>query len=775
MDNHDLSNYLHTQVELFAGFPDDKLARMIEGSRIVTFEPNEAVIEFGEENRFFFVLIDGKAEVTVTDDQGESHRLALLKSGDFFGEISLMTGDRTIAGTIATTRCTVLLVPDHLFTSIITTHPPALRTLSRGITAKIPAYTVNSSAADLAHSAELHSADPYGFRLQTGKLLKILVVNCGSSSLKYSLFDTADNTIAVKGNIENIGLPNGKHIFSIGGKKNERLSTAKDISEAIDGMLALLAGNDFKLIHSPDEINCIGHRVVHGGNRFTDSIVINDAVIAGIEAASHLAPLHNPVNLQGIRAAQKAFPSAHHVAVFDTAFHHTLPPYAYLYGLPYELYENKHIRRYGFHGTSHSYVALRAAQFLKRPFNSLEIISCHLGNGASMCAIDHGRSVDTTMGLTPTAGLIMGTRCGDIDPGILAHLQSAEGYSAAQCERLINKESGLLGISGISSDMRSVEAAAEQGDHRALLAVKCFGYQVRKTIGAYVAAMQGLDAVIFTGGIGQGSAGVRNYCCQGLECMGIRIDEARNRNVDLSAGPCDISVDGAPIRVLVIATDEELMIARETLRALRKEQISTVFSTGMKEPIPIEVSAHHVHLSTEHVETLFGAGHQLTPSGDLSQPGQFACKEQLTLTGPKGNIERVRVLGPVRRETQIEIAMTEQFKLGIHPPIRESGDIKDTPGIILEGPAGKVMLDHGVICAMRHIHMSPIDALNYGVRDKYVVRVRIEGDRELVFGDVLVRVNQNFRLAMHLDTDEANAAHITDGMKGFIEEIQERG
>jgi acetate kinase len=339
---------------------------------------------------------------------------------------------------------------------------------------------------------------------------------------------------------------------------------------------------------------------------------------------------------------------------------------------------------------------------------------------------------------------------------------------------LINKESGLLGISGISSDMRAIEAAADEGNHRALLALKCFSYQVRKTIGSYMAAMQGLDVIVFTGGIGQYSPEIRSQSCQSLEFLGIHIDEEKNRRVDLSKGTCDVSVDGSPIRILVIATDEERMIARETLRALRKEQITSVFAARMQEPIPIEISAHHLHLSPEHVEALYGQGHQLTPLNDLSQPGQFSCKEQVALAGPKGTIERVRVLGPARKETQVEISMTEQYKLGVHPPIRESGDTKGTPGVTLIGPAGKVPLDHGVICAMRHIHMSPLDALNYGLRDKYIVRVRVEGDRELIFGDVLVRVHPSFKLAMHIDTDEANAAHITDGMQGVIEDIQQR-
>jgi len=460
------------------------------------------------------------------------------------------------------------------------------------------------------------------------------------------------------------------------------------------------------------------------------------------------------------------------VAVFDTAFHHTLPAYAYLYGLPYELYEKKGVRRYGFHGTSHAYVSLRAAQFLGRRPNELEIVSCHLGNGSSLCAVDHGRSVDTTMGFTPAEGLIMGTRCGDLDAGVLAFLERTEGLTAAQSEELVNKKSGLLGLSGISSDMREVMKAADADEPRALLAVKAYCYRVRKYIGAYVAAMGGLDAVVFTGGIGQGSAEVRALALQGLSGMGIRLDDNRNRDARGFDEVCRISTDDSPVEVLVVPTDEERMMAREALRALSRSYITRVLETQKQQPFLVEVSAHHIHLTQEHVEALFGKGHQLTRHADLSQPGQYACKEQLTIVGPKGRIERVRVLGPTRRMTQVEIAMTEQFKLGVHPPIRESGDIKDTPGCTLEGPAGSVALDRGVICALRHIHMTPSDALGYGVRDKSFVRVRVAGDRELVFGDVRVRVDPNFALAMHIDTDEANAADIQTGAQGYIDGIQ---
>jgi len=281
-----------------------------------------------------------------------------------------------------------------------------------------------------------------------------------------------------------------------------------------------------------------------------------------------------------------------------------------------------------------------------------------------------------------------------------------------------------------------------------------------------------MDTIVFTGGIGQGSAMVRALALQGLSCMGIALDEQRNREARGFDEVCRISTDDSKITVLIVPTDEERMMAREALRALSRSYLTQVLEAQKREPFLVEVSAHHIHLTQEHVEALFGKGHQLTKHADLSQPGQYACKEQLTIVGPKGRIERVRVLGPTRKYTQVEIAMTEQFRLGVHPPIRESGDIKDTPGCALEGSAGSVTLDRGVICALRHVHMTPTDALRYGVRDKSVVRVRVDGDRELIFGDVLVRVDPSFALAMHIDTDEANAAHVQTGAKGYIAGLQ---
>jgi acetate kinase len=601
----------------------------------------------------------------------------------------------------------------------------------------------------------------------------VLVLNCGSSSLKYSFFDTQNPEKRARGHIECIGMSGTRLLqHDPEGQLMLRLPQGS-YGEAFAAMLTALKDKAHGVLNDLSAVTAVGHRVVHGGEKFTGPVVIDDAIIVELEKLSPLAPLHNPVNIAGIREARRVFPTVPHVAIFDTAFHATLPNRAYVYGLPHDYHEKKGVRRYGFHGTSHHYVTLAAAQYLKRRPRQLKMISCHLGNGSSICAIEHGRSIDTSMGFTPGEGLIMGTRCGDLDPGIPSFLQKSEDMTPTQLDTLLNKKSGLLGLSGISSDMREIEKAADAGNERALIALQAFCYRVRKYIGAYVAAMGGLDVILFTAGIGQGSAGVRATALQGLECMGIRLDEQRNRDAASADGIAQISSSESDVTVLVVPTDEERMIARETLRTISRSRLIHQSEASRNEPITIEVSAHHIHLAQEHVDQLFGVGHQLTKHADLSQPGQYACKEQLTVIGPKGRIGRVRVLGPTRKATQVEIAMTEQFKLGIQAPIRESGDIAGSPGCTLEGPAGTVAIGNGVICALRHIHMTPADALRYGLRDKCSVRVRVPGDRELIFGDVRVRVDPSFALAMHIDTDEANAANLRNGAQGYIEGIQQ--
>lgn len=774
MDLSAIADFLRSKVELFREFPEESFQRLLAGSRVATFEVNEAILEFGEPVPFLGILLEGQAEASNVDGAGERQRAGLIEPGEVIGEMELLTGEKARADVICLTRCTVLLIPQALFTVSILTYPPAIQSLSRTMSSRLTAMLYHERSSGFAAASFWAADDPYGLKLHTEEAMKLLVVNCGSSSLKYNLFDTVNSENNVRGQVERIGQPCMIHTIRCGEAQTQHDLPAGSHREAIAAMIEGLLSGPTPALRSLKELTAVGHRVVHGGARFTQPTLITEDVLKEIEAVSPLAPLHNPINLVGIREARSAVPGVPHVAVFDTAFHHTLPPYAYLYGLPYE-YFDKGVRRYGFHGPSHLYVGLKAAEFLGRPFNELELVSCHLGNGASVCAIDHGRSVDTSMGLTPLEGLIMGTRAGSFDPAILIHLMRTENLSADQLDKLVNQQSGLKGLSGISNDMREIERAAEQGHHRALLAVKSFAYQVRKCIGAYMAAMAGIDALIFTGGIGQGSAGTRSLACQTLGCLGITIDEAKNHAACGKDTVCDISIDGAPVRILVIPTDEERMIARETLRAIGSDYITGIVRMKKHVSIPIEVSAHHVHLSAGDVESLFGEGHTLTPESGLSQPGQFACVEKVNLIGPKGRVERVRVLGPARKQSQIEIAMTEQFKLGIQPPVRESGDLDNTPGITLEGPVGSVALSKGVICAMRHIHMSPDDAADFGLHDKNMVRVRVDGDRELVFGDVLVRVSPDYRLAMHIDTDEANAAGITNGnLTGTIEAVQTR-
>ncbi len=764
-----VQTFLKEKVAPFREFSAERLDALAAGSRATSFEANEAIMRVGAEATHFGVVLSGAVDVSALGNGGEWQSLGRLQAGDTFNEMALMTGDAVPADFIAESRSEVLLIPVSLFKSVIVAEPGAVQHISRTIAARMKAILADPAKAA---AALRQGDDPYGLKLKGERPEKMLVINCGSSSLKYSFYDTADESRHARGLIERIGV-DGTRLVHRGPDGEVKQELPKGgFAEAFKAMTAALTAKESGVISGAGEVSLVAHRVVHGGEKFTAGTLINEEVLAQIEALNPLAPLHNPVNVSGIREMRRLFPAVPHVAVFDTAFHHTLPAHAYLYGIPYEFYEKKGVRRYGFHGMSHSYVGLRAAEFLKRRPNELRLVSCHLGNGSSLCAVDHGRSVDTSMGFTPVEGLLMGTRCGDLDPGVVTFLEREEGMTGAQIDEMLNKKSGLLGLSGISSDMREILKAADAGQARALVALKAYCYRVRKYIGAYVAAMGGLDAVVFTGGIGQGSAEVRALALQGLDCMGLRLDNQRNRDARGFDEVCRISADDSNAPVLVVPTDEERMMAREALRTIGRSYIAHVLEAQKQLPFPVEVSAHHAHLTQEHVEALFGPGHQLTRHADLSQPGQYACKEQVTIVGPKGRIERVRVLGPARKYSQVEIAMTEQFKLGVHPPIRESGDIADTPGCTLEGTAGSVKMERGVICAFRHIHMTPEDALRYGVRDKSIVRVRVAGDRELVFGDVLIRVDPTFALAMHIDTDEANAANLKNGAEGYIDGIQ---
>ena len=771
MSEIDLHQFFLEQVRLFEAFPADKVDEIVARSRLVTYEGNEAIMETGEPGRFIGVIVSGHAEVSITDNTGVRTVIQQLGPGDVCGAIALLTGDPLVADVIAGTRCFVLEIPQDVVHAHILGNAKAVAYLSRVLTDVTRAMSMDLVAAKARAVAK--SVDPYALSLKTDAPGKVVVLNVGLSRIRFGIYDTQDLGADVQGTIDHSDPALCRVSVAVGPRKQVYERAPFPLADLFRVMqeAAEKLGSAFAL-HLPDVV-AVGHRVVHGGNRFDSAVVITPAVIADIEALAPFAPQHNPQNVAGINVAMKELPHVPHVAVFDTAFHQTLPPYAYLYGLPYEMYKQEGIRRYGFHGTSHRYVSLKSAEILKRPLGELEIVSCHLGVGASMCAIDHGRSVDTTMGMTPSDGLIMPTRSGSIDPAVMIHLMDHYKMTPAHLSELINTQSGLKGISGLSGDIRELEEAANDGHHRALLAHKAFCYQIRKNIGAYVAAMGGIDVLAFTGEVGEASAAVRSLACQGLGYMGIRLDEERNRNLGRLASHAVISADDSPVKIVVIANDNERLVAWETLRAIERNQL-LVSADEQSHPIPIEISAHHVHLSQADVDKLFGPGHQLTPQHELSQPGQYACEEKVHLVGPKGRIANVRVLGPTRKETQVEIAMTEQFKLGVQPPIRESGNLANTPGITLEGPRGSTTIERGVICAQRHIHMTPEDALRLHVRDKYVVRVRIEGERELIFGDVIVRVSPSYRLAMHIDTDEGNAANIRTGMVGYIDAIQSR-
>jgi acetate kinase len=586
--------------------------------------------------------------------------------------------------------------------------------------------------------------------------MRILVFNAGSSSLKFGVFeitpgatlDTARHCL--KGSFERFS-PQGCRLTLNGIAQD---AAACDLGTAARAVPDLLRGAGIT------DLQAIGHRVAHGGSLFTGPTLLDDATIRQLEGLTPLAPLHNPANLDVIALARSVWPDLPQWGVFDTSFHLTNPARATTYAVP-EAWRAAGLRRFGFHGTSHKYVAQRTAEALGQPLRSLRIISLHLGNGASACAISRGESLDSSMGMTPLEGLVMGTRSGDVDPGLFGFLSREMGLDLAAIEAALYSESGLKGLTRVS-DMRDVEARAAQGEAAAQLAINIYAYRARKYIGAYAAAMGGLDALVFTGGIGENSPSMRRRICDGLDFLGIRLDHDRNQAVDLAdrAAP-QIQAYGARVDVLVTETAEQLMIAREVAEAMAAREPACL-------RIPVAVSARHVHLSRASVDALFGPGYELTPDKPLRQKGHWAARERVTLQGPKGEIAQVAILGPLRPRTQIEISRTDGFALGLDAPVRQSGDLEGTPRVRLTGPAGYQDSD-GLIVAARHIHMNSHDASAAGISDGEIVQVTMdETGRGLTFSGVLVRVSEAAFTEMHIDTDEANAAGIEGASAGEI-------
>ena len=397
--------------------------------------------------------------------------------------------------------------------------------------------------------------------------MKVLVVNCGSSSIKYQLIDMENENLMAKGYLEKIGLPDSFLTHTVNDEKHKIEQVVNNHEEGIQLVLDQLTHPEYGVISSLDEIGAVGHRVVHGGEKFSSSVLINDEVTAAMRECIPLAPLHNPAGITGIEACQKVLPNVPMVGVFDTSFHQTLPEKSYLYAIPYEYYEKYGIRKYGFHGTSHRFVSKRVAEVMNKPVEDLKIITCHLGQGGSLCAVEGGKSIDTSMGLTPLAGIPMGTRSGDIDPSIVTFLMKNENLTPDEMDTILNKKSGKLGISGVSFDDRDIEKAAEEGNQRAKLAIDTFIYQVIGYIGRFAAQMNGVDVITFAGGVGENGIDARKEICDSLAFLGVKIDEEKN---NCRGKEVEISTPDSKVKVFVIPTNEELMIARDTMEIVSK-------------------------------------------------------------------------------------------------------------------------------------------------------------------------------------------------------------
>ncbi|MBB6631184.1 acetate kinase [Clostridium algidicarnis] len=398
--------------------------------------------------------------------------------------------------------------------------------------------------------------------------MKVLVINCGSSSLKYQLIDMTNEESLAQGLVERIGIEGSILTQKVEGREKYIVKEPmSDHKVAISIVLNTLVNKESGVISSMDEINAVGHRVVHGGEKYSKSVIIDETVMKELEECAKLAPLHNPPNIIGINACKELMPQTPMVVVFDTAFHQTMPEKAYMYALPYELYKENKIRKYGFHGTSHKYVSTVAAECMNKDLKDIKMITCHLGNGASIAAINDGVCVDTSMGFTPLAGIVMGTRCGDIDPAIVTYLIKEVGYSVEETNNILNKKSGVLGLSGVSSDFRDIENAVGEGNERAALALDVFNYRVKQTIGSYAASINGLDCLVFTAGLGENSPETRQSICDGLEFLGVKIDKEKN---NVRGKVTEISSSDSKVKVFLIPTNEELMIARDTKELLNK-------------------------------------------------------------------------------------------------------------------------------------------------------------------------------------------------------------
>jgi len=752
---------------LFADFSPEELEETVQRSEVRSYRPGEKMIHVGEPGSFLGVALEGTTQAQVRDANGREIVLGEIREGGYFGEISLVSGEATTADVVAVTPCRILQVPHMVMSDALATHPDAMRHMAKTITERLRQQT-KADGPTTAAVVPAPQAAP-----EAALAARILVVACDDESLQYEYYDTDNEMNNVGGLVMGIETENAEHT-SRGLRWEESAPVGSTLQAAAQAIVELLSSGHRPVLEDLTQLSAVGHRVAHGGDRYDRPVVVDDRVASDIvECADRICP-GNRASLAAIEAFRKLLPGVPQIAVFDTAFFAGMPPRAFTYAIPYEWYETHGIRRYGHHGLVHQHAALATASHLQRPLGQLNLIVCSLGPSSSVCAIQKGRAIDVSGGLTPMEGIPGATTSGDVDPGLMACAADLLGVGMAEVERALREQSGLLGISGVSGDLEELSAADQSGDGRAALALDVFCYRLQKCVGAYLAVLGEVDAMVFTGPAGVRLAGLRARVCSDLASLNLKLDQQLNLAVGADAREAsDISEANTTPRILVVPTAEWRMIAAGAAEAVGQGQVCAAILAGRR-PIPIGISVHHVHLSREHVDVLYGPGHQLTFKAPLSQPGQFACEETVDLASPKGKVTRVRILGPERPATQVEVSRTECFSLGLRAPIRMSGVLHNTPGVCIEGPAGRVEIEEGVICATRHLHVSPEEALMLGLRDRDEISVHVEGERALVFGEVIVRVHPEYRLDMHIDTDEANAARLDQGAVGYIQSVDVR-
>jgi acetate kinase len=583
---HDLKAFFQTN-PLISLFSSAELDECVKASEIVDLSTGIDVAKRGESLNSTWIIYEGEIAVTLPAEGTNKEVLTCLEKGRIFGDLSVFTGNMVAFDYRTTKPSTLVRIPRPVFMAAVKRNPAATLLFTKHLTEIVFKMGFYQKEQEVRKAAQLASPDPYDlYFTSASEPMKISVINCGSSSLKYTIFDTTQKDPLIEGTIERIGSADAQHkVVTPKFKKSVSLGAVPNMEKAFDFMIEAISDPAVGgAVRDVREFKAVGHRVTHGGGLFNGPVIIDDQVLEQIRSVSDLAPLHNPYNIEGIELFRKLLPGAKQVAVFDNTFHQTIPAAAATYALPRQLCAEERIRRYGFHGTNHEYVALNAATFLKKPLSELKMVTCHLGSGASVCAIDHGRSIDTSMGMTPLEGLVMGTRPGDVDPGVIFHLLR-KGRNAADLENIFNKDSGLKGISALTNDMRELLAAADNGDAHAREAISVFCYRIKKYIGAYSVALGGLDVVVFTGGIGENSPEIRARIFQGFETFGMTIDHNINRDARPERGQVvDVAEPNARVRVLVIPADEERMIARNTLRTIGLVRSETDMKVSSRPP-----------------------------------------------------------------------------------------------------------------------------------------------------------------------------------------------